>query len=427
LSLIDEIAQKSRLMPRCEKVKFLSSLANFNEVFLREALDAANRIQDFLEQARFFQKLSLIEDALVAARKIIREDEKIDFLISLSEEDSGILEGIIESFDMLQSDYQKSKILIRLLDCQSIDFKKKLEMANSIVSFASKAEFYIAALNSYPELIHYALEFSGKVEYDDERAKLLIKLAKISPESSEKILSLIGEMRISRVIEIVSTLATVIPKFWMLLFELLNQARTNCPSELQFVLGKVVDQHPQSYRLILPYLTFVAQGTQASILLSLSKYFPEFREMALQVTRTMNNDDDLYWKASLLAEFGESQLQECLELSRLIPSDFYLVQQLHNLKKCLSDDLLGEAFGLMDIVTHKPTRAEALSSYLPRLPLHNLPYPDWQSHLHLLAHRTRADLMGDLVTLYPAILHLGGEGAMRGVVDEMKRVCEQWP
>jgi hypothetical protein len=34
--------------------------------------------------------------------------------------------------------------------------------------------------------------------------------------------------------------------------------------------------------------------------------------------------------------------------------------------------------------------------------------------------------MGDL-TLYPAIIHLVGEAAMRGVVDEMKRVCEQWP
>jgi hypothetical protein len=31
------------------------------------------------------------------------------------------------------------------------------------------------------------------------------------------------------------------------------------------------------------------------------------------------------------------------------------------------------------------------------------------------------------ISLYPAIVHLGGEAAMRGVVDEMKRVCEQWP
>jgi hypothetical protein len=45
-------------------------------------------------------------------------------------------------------------------------------------------------------------------------------------------------------------------------------------------------------------------------------------------------------------------------------------------------------------------------------------------HPHPLAHREKADLVGGLTL---AILHLGGEGAMRGVVDEMKRVCEQWP
>jgi hypothetical protein len=34
--------------------------------------------------------------------------------------------------------------------------------------------------------------------------------------------------------------------------------------------------------------------------------------------------------------------------------------------------------------------------------------------------------MGDLATLYPAIVHLGFDAAMRGVVEEMKRVCGQW-
>ncbi|MBD2328807.1 hypothetical protein [Alkalinema sp. FACHB-956] len=47
--------------------------------------------------------------------------------------------------------------------------------------------------------------------------------------------------------------------------------------------------------------------------------------------------------------------------------------------------------------------------------------------LYRLAHCKRSDLMGDLTTLYPAILHLGGEGAMQGIVEEMKRICGQWP
>jgi hypothetical protein len=34
--------------------------------------------------------------------------------------------------------------------------------------------------------------------------------------------------------------------------------------------------------------------------------------------------------------------------------------------------------------------------------------------------------MGGLLTLYLVVLHLGGAGAMRRVVDEMGRVCGQW-
>jgi len=77
-------------------------------------------------------------------------------------------------------------------------------------------------------------------------------------------------------------------------------------------------------------------------------------------------------------------------------------------------------------IVHKPTRAQAISGYIKRLSLETLPYSEWQTHLHILAHRKRSDLMQDLATLYPAILHLGGTAAVRGVIDTMRQVCSQW-
>jgi hypothetical protein len=65
-------------------------------------------------------------------------------------------------------------------------------------------------------------------------------------------------------------------------------------------------------------------------------------------------------------------------------------------------------------------------THLVVFPWQTLPYADWQSYLRILAQSRRSDLMQDLVTLYPAILHLGGAAAMRGVVDAMKEVCNQW-
>jgi hypothetical protein len=77
-------------------------------------------------------------------------------------------------------------------------------------------------------------------------------------------------------------------------------------------------------------------------------------------------------------------------------------------------------------IDNKPTKAIAVSSYITRLPLDRLSHPDWCKYLHLLAYRRRSELMKDLPKLYPAILHLGSETAIRGVIDAMNEVCGQW-
>jgi hypothetical protein len=47
--------------------------------------------------------------------------------------------------------------------------------------------------------------------------------------------------------------------------------------------------------------------------------------------------------------------------------------------------------------------------------------------LHALAYYERKDIMSQITMMYQQIVLLGGENAMRGVVDEMKRICRQWP
>jgi hypothetical protein len=77
-------------------------------------------------------------------------------------------------------------------------------------------------------------------------------------------------------------------------------------------------------------------------------------------------------------------------------------------------------------ITRMSRRVKTLSYSLNYRPLAKLSHPDWCAILHLLAHRTRAHLMGDLATLHPAILHLGDQAAVRGMVDAMREVCQQW-
>jgi hypothetical protein len=116
-----------------------------------------------------------------------------------------------------------------------------------------------------------------------------------------------------------------------------------------------------------------------------------------------------------------------LDATQDIENEYRRADILKSLANKLDLHFLPNAMSIMNTISHSRVRADTFSIYLPILPLHNLPYPDWRSYLHLLSHRKRADLMRDLETLHPVILHLGGEGAMRGIIDEMKRVCQQWP
>lgn len=107
-------------------------------------------------------------------------------------------------------------------------------------------------------------------------------------------------------------------------------------------------------------------------------------------------------------------------------AEYMRVRVLSDLVRQAPQGLLSELWETMLAITHKPSQANVLSDFLPRLPLATLPYSDWKAHLHLLAYRKRSELMKDLGTLYLAILHLGGKTAMRGVVDAMREVCSQW-
>jgi hypothetical protein len=103
------------------------------------------------------------------------------------------------------------------------------------------------------------------------------------------------------------------------------------------------------------------------------------------------------------------------------------IEILSELASAVPSDFLPQIYSTIVEITHLPARAKALSTYLPHLPLTTLSHKDWKTHLHLLSLRKRDDLMQDFATLYPAIIHLGGQPAMRGIVDEMKRIRQQWP
>ena len=132
------------------------------------------------------------------------------------------------------------------------------------------------------------------------------------------------------------------------------------------------------------------------------------------------------WGLIALAQRSSGISKQIFEVATSLKNDSDKAQVFCELERTLPEYFLDRVLVELGKITHLPTKAKVLSKYISRLPLAALLYSDWKTYLHLLAHRTRADLMGDLATLYPAILHLGGEDAGRGMVGEIGRVCKQW-
>ena len=153
-----------------------------------------------------------------------------------------------------------------------------------------------------------------------------------------------------------------------------------------------------------------------------SIHFPE----ALAAARSIQDNSDRAWSLMKVAQINPAYYPEALLVVPLMQNEDLRATVLCNSYKELPQVCLPQALKIISTITDKIASARSLTLFFSRLPLATLPYDDWRSHLHCLAHRTRADLMRDLTTLYPAIVHLGGKEAVRGMVDAMREVCNQW-
>lgn len=151
-------------------------------------------------------------------------------------------------------------------------------------------------------------------------------------------------------------------------------------------------------------------------------YFTE----ALAVARSIRGE---YWRVDVLRDLARvegADFSAVLEAARSIQDESRRADVLSELAKRVPRDILSILWNEISAFKYKPAGAKFLSQSLSCFLFASLSYPDWQSALHLLACRQRSDLMKDLSTLYPVILDLGGETAMRGVVDAMREIFSQW-
>jgi hypothetical protein len=371
-----------------------------------------------------------------------------------------------------QSESNRAIVLREIVKIDNSYYEKVLEAANSIQDENSRAIILISLTMIKNSDFHVLLSAAQPVKWADREAKadILIALATMENADFDALLldlidlhysgfGFVDHYELNKAL-ILSKMVKADSSNFNILFQEIKGLSQD--SHRTIVLCQMIKINHKVPELLKEIQIITDKRCQLEILISLASVDNNYFLEAVNLVRAIQNKEEKLEQLVALARIDNTFFHEALEVVKLIRDEFNQFKGRHinaliNLSKVnnadfdallevavsiqegeikdsimsrltenASSDFLPKIYPTIIEISHPQISAKVLSSYISRLPLDRLPYTDWTTYLHLLAHRTRADLMGDLATLYPAILHLGGDDAGRGIVGEMGRICKQW-
>ena len=459
----EEALQSARKMEDADcRAQILSELTKIDEAYFEEALQSAREMEDKHWRASVLSDLANIDttyfDMLLESAREIKDDSgRSQVLIALANIDVAYFDVLLESAREIKDEYFRATVLIALAYIDAAYFEEALQSARKSKNEPSRATVLIALAKIDAAYLKEALQSARKIKDNYWRAKVLSELTKIDAAYFEETWTVVREIEDEYWrAELLSELANINSAYFDVLLgaareikddfrrssvltalakidsaffeEALHSAREieNEPNRAM-VLSELAKINSAYFDVLLQAGREIkAEYSRAMVLSELAKIDSAYFDEALQASKETKDE---YWRAMVLSELAKidsAYFDVLLQAGREIKAEYSRAMVLSELAKQSPPNFLSNIYAAILAIVHKPSRAEAISSYITRLPLATLPYSEWQTHLHILAHRKRSDLMQNLVTLHPAILHLGGTAAVRGVIDTMRQVCSQW-
>jgi NB-ARC domain len=423
-----------KIQDKYNRAKILTNLAEIERKYLPEALDTARQIQDEYNRAEVLTNLAAIEreyfpEALAAACQIQYEYNRGKVLTNLAAIEREYFPEALSAARQIKDEYNRAKVLANLAAIERKYLPEALTATRQIQSEKEQAEVLSSLAAIDRKYFLEALAAACQIRDEYNRAEILSNLAAIDRKYFPEILTAVYQIRYDYYWAIVwSNLAAIDREYFPKVLTVARQIedkynRADILSRLAAIDRKYFPEALTAARQI---RQIQHEHERAKVLSSLAAmdraYLPEALTAARQIQHEASRINALI---SLVAIDG-AYFSEALTAAREIQSEDYRAGVLSSLAKHAPEDCLIQIWESIEEIARKPTQAVALSGYSSRLPLTRLSHPDWCKYLHILAHRKRSELMEDLAQLYPAILHLGGVPAMRGVVDAINEVCSQW-
>jgi NB-ARC domain len=396
----DALSVARSIQGNSRRAHILISLAEIDNAYLSEAVAAARLVRDEFDRVKILTCLAEINvayfsEALTAALSIGYESRQADFLKSLSKIDGADLSALLAVARSMEDAFNRATVSIGLAE---ID-------------------------RSYlPE----ALAETRSIQDESSRAHLLISLAKIDSTYCSEVLALTysiqDEFNHFSILRDVTAIDGA--NFSELLIVVNSIKKESSRAHLLSNLAKI--DGADFFQLLTLANSIQNESERGKVLSSIAKIDGADLCVLLTAARSINNESNRVDILISLAKIDSVYFAEAFDIVGLLPHKFSQAMHLGDLAVIAPQSFLLKILELISQIAHKPTRAEALRRCLPHFPLDRLSFQEWCKYLHILAHSQRPNLIYDLPQLYPAIFHLGGETAMRGVVDAMNEVCTQW-
>jgi hypothetical protein len=409
------------------KARVFATLAKFDDECVLKAQKLLQLITNKYRLASILCNIAQIDikyfsQTLTVAQSIPSEAEQAKVLCNLSVIASASFEQLLNATKLIEGENYKSEVLCRLAEMSNANFDQLLDAVESIKdakcksnSLCSLAEMSDADFIQLLESVERTHSFKYKISY---RILVLNKLASIDPDALKEAQLIRGERKrltfIRRIgIENVSSLSSYLlfssTKEWCELFDCVITDNRFFNAILELV-NSIQHKNDQAGDFLL-WLTQISNANFAQRLEAAQSINSESlrAEALIGLVQVANVDSMELLKASRSLD-ESNQFELLATMAENSPSNFlpYIYQ------------------AIIHEIPHKPRRAKALSIYLSRLDLAQLPYSDWCSHLKLLASQERGDLIEDLATLYPAIVALSSVEVGQGMLKIMREVSGQW-
>ncbi len=413
------------------RVSVLGELAKVEGGDFTEALAVVRVIRSESRRAYLFVKLARVDgayftEALAAARAIRSESSRAYVLVELAKIGGADFSGVLGAACAIQSESSRAYVLRELAKVGGANFSGFLEAVRAIQSESSRASVLVELAKVDGAYFTQALAAARAIQDDESRASVLVELAKVDGAYFTQALAAAraiqdDESRASVLVE----LAKVDGAYFT---QALAAARAiQDESSRASVLIELAKVDGGDFTGVLAAVRAIQdESSRASVLGELAKVKGADFTGVLAAARAIQDESS---RASVLRELAKVEggdFTGVLAAVRAIQDEYRRVSVLGDLAKHAPQEFLTILWNEIFSFNHKPPGAKSLSQSLLLFLMTGLLHSDWQSSLRLLSHRQRSDLMQDLVTLYPVIIDLGGETAMRGVVDEMCKVCNQW-